>query len=203
MNILNTFGRVIALVILTAICYSLPAQQGRISKNPGVRLKYFTDPKQVFLAIGDANPSYTLDEHSNFKNIGKYPAIPHIFYYSIGLSKDFGNDRKSFVSIKSEAGKGKEKLADLLADDPEVEQVSDPRLGTGQYSNVVAVRFKSERSTDWHYTLIIRLREINNQDNQTINLTGMFSHWDDAAAPEPWSANQAITVMLKLVEPIP
>lgn len=181
------------------------AEAGRISTHPGARLRHFTVAQPVWSAVADAAPGYRLEGAGKFQNSGRYPAIPHLFYYTVNAEKPIGNDRYATLLINSQTGMGKEQLAELLENDSELELLRDSRLGTGQYSNVAAVRYRSNEKSHWNYMLVLRLREINNQDNQTINLQGGLRGADpeEAGVPDPWSASAAIDLMLKLVEPIP
>lgn len=172
----------------------------------GVRLKHLVATNQVANPLSPYMQGYEVEGDGSFTNEGNYPATPHIYYYTVNFKQDIDGYVYAWRSINAQAGMGKETKAELLDMFPEMEEVSDGRLGKAPYENVFALRYKNNEKGDWQYELYIRLAHINNQDNQVISLSGTFgptSNPDhEAIAPQPMGSSDAVSAMLTLVEPI-
>lgn len=172
----------------------------------GIRLKHLVTASQVASSLGDYMQGYNTEGTGSFTNEGNYPAIPHIYYYTVNFKQDINEHVYAWRSINAQTGMGKDTKEEILEMFPDMEEVADERLGSAPYENVFALRYKDNEKKDWRYNLYIRLAHINNQDNQVITLSGNFgptSHPDDQAiAPEPMSSHDAVSAMLTLVEPL-
>ncbi|PJR04871.1 hypothetical protein [Avrilella dinanensis] len=199
-----------ALVVFTLL---LSACDSNDDKEPteisglGIRLKHLVTTSQVANSLGNYMQGYETQGTGSFTDEGHYPAIPHIYYYTVNFKNDIDGTVYAWRSINAQTGMGKEtkdKILDMFTD---MEEITDGRLGKPPYENVFVLGYKNNEKGDWRYELYIRLTHINNQDNQVITLSGTFgptSHPDDEAiAPEPMNSQDAVSAMLTLVELIP
>ncbi len=169
----------------------------------GVRLKHLTATGQVAAALDAYMQGYQAAGDGSFTNTGRYPDVPHSYYYTVNFKWDIDGNAYAWRSISSQAGMGKDTKAEILAGDPDAEEVLDGRLGKPPYENVFAIRYRDNDKDNWWYELHLRLAHIN-QDNQVISFSGSFgpTENEEPVAPEPPSSAVAISAMLTLVEPI-
>lgn len=197
-----------SLVVLTLLCAcsTNDDKEPTETSGSGVRLKHLVTANQVANLLGEHMQGYEIQGEGNFTNEGNYPAIPHIYYYTVNFKKDINDYVYGWRSIKAQTGMGKDTKDEILAMFSDMEEVADGRLGKAPYENVFALRYRNNEKGDWRYELYIRLAHINNQDNQVIALSGTFGPASnpehEAIAPEPMNSHDAVSAMLALVEPV-
>ncbi len=173
--------------------------------NGGVRLKHFTTAQQVHEAVTELMYDYELAGEGSFTDIGYYPQLPYIYYYTVNYNRDINSEVTAYRTLSADVGMGDETKQEILEMFPDYMEVADSRLGKAPFENVFAIRYRNNTKRDWRYELYLSLDHIN-QDNQVITLTGGFgptnSERHEAIAPEPPDEKVVISALLKLTEPI-
>lgn len=189
---------------LTA-CSTTESEPPTALETDGVRLKHLTSSSQLSAALADHMEGYAFKDEGSFTDMGNYPAVPHVYYYTARLEQAIvGIDLHRVINAQAGMGdESKEEVLDYFAED--YEEILDPRLGKPPYDNVFALRYRENQKRNWVYELYIQLDHIN-QDNQVIHFSGGYGpSWNEereALAPEPPSPAIAISTMLSLVETI-
>jgi len=201
-NYPRTIG-LLCLSLLLLSCINKQEESPDGATEDTVRLRHLTNADQVHEAVLSFINGYTLGSDASFTDMGSYPKVPYVYYYSVSWEKEISSLASINLSISSDTGIGGESKEEILEYSTDMVEVNDARLGKAPYANVFVIRKEDNNKMDWQYELYMDLSPLN-EDNHRITLTGTFLGPDSQAdqAPPPPSDSKAISMMLELVEGI-